>query len=129
MRFFMGCNEFNFLTGTCTQVDVGFDFDKVLTYTDSAGLAIDVTGFDFTLIIKDTLAGSTLLTLPIVGDNTTTGLYIPDPTNGIINMHITDTDSTAVGVGLFPYEMTETDGDLKVDIFIQGNIQFSDRGF
>lgn len=125
----MGCSEFNFQSNTCTQVDVGFDFTKVLTYTDINGDAVNITGFVFVMTIKDNLSGATLLTLPIVGDNLTTGFYIPAPSSGVLNMQITDTDTALIAVGVYPYEMTVTDTDSKVDIFMQGTIQFFDRGF
>lgn len=123
------CSRFDFQTGTCTQVDIGFDFSKVLTYTDVNGDAINVTGFVFSMTIKDELSGATLLTLPIVGDNLTTGLYIPSPISGIINMQITDTDAGLIAAGVYPYEMTVTDNNSKVDIFMQGSINFINRGF
>lgn len=125
----INCNLFNFQTGTCTQVDKDFDFEKVLTYTDVNGDAINVTGFVFVMTIKAALGGATLLTLPIVGDNLTTGFYIPSPISGIINMQITDTDTALIAAGVYPYEMTVVDTDSKEEIFMQGTIEFVDRGF
>lgn len=125
----MGCSEFNFQTGTCTQVDKDFDFAKVLTYTDVNNDAVNITGFVFVMTIKAALGGATLLTLPIVGDNLTTGFYIPSPTTGVLNMQITDTDAGLIAEGVYPYEMTVVDTDSKVDIFMQGTIQFAERGF
>jgi len=123
------CNLFNFQTGSCTQVDKDFDFEKVLTYTDSDNAAVNITGFVFVMTIKAALGGATLLTLPIVGDNTTTGFYIPSPTTGVLNMLITDTDTALTAAGVYPYEMTVVDTDSKEEIFMQGTIEFIDRGF
>ena len=125
----INCNLFNFQTGTCTQVDKDFDFEKVLTYTDSNGAAVDVTSFVFLMTIKAALGGATLLTLPIVVDNITTGLYIPFPATGVLNMLITDTDAGLIDAGVYPYEMTVVDTDSKEEIFMQGTIEFVDRGF
>lgn len=125
----MQCSEFNYQTGTCTQVDKDFDFSKVLTYTDINNDAINITGLVFVMTIKASLGGATLLTLPIVGDNLTTGFYIPSPISGVLNMLITDTDTGSIAAGVYPYEMTSTDTDSKVDIFMQGTIEFIDRGF
>lgn len=125
----MDCDNFDFLTGTCTQVKIGFDFEKVFTYTDSLGVGVNISGFDFNMIIKDALGGATLLTLPTVNDNVTTGFYFPSPNTGVINMQITDTDTALIASGTYPYEMTITDTDSKVEIFMQGEIQFVDRGF
>lgn len=125
----MSCNNFDFFTGTCTQVDVGKDFEKVLTYTGPTDTPIDITGFDFNMTIKDKLGGTILLTLPTVGDNLTTGFFIPSPITGIINMQITQADTVLVGNGTFPYELIETDPDGKDFIFMQGTIQFFDKNF
>ena len=123
------CSQFNFEDITCTQADIGFDFNKILTFKDASGAAIDITGQTLVMIIKDELEGATLLTLSIVGDKLTTGFFIPSPTTGIINMQITDTDTNSIAVGLYPYETIRTDTDSKKTIFMQGNIQFSERGF
>lgn len=123
------CSLFNFETITCTQADIGFDFTKILTFTDASGAVIDITGETFVMTIKDVLSGSTLLTLSIVGDNLTTGFFIPSPTTGIINMQITDTDTGLIAAGFYPYETIRTDVDSKKTVFMQGNIQFFSRGF
>lgn len=125
----MGCSEFDFQTSTCTQVDKGFDFSKVLTYKDSLGAVIDLTNLTFLMTIKDGLGGSTLLVLSEVGDDVTTGLYIPSPISGIINIQITDDDTGSIAEGVYPYEITLTDSNGRVEIFMQGTIQFDDRGF
>jgi len=127
----INCNLFNFQTGTCTQVNIGFDFSKVLTYTDSNGAAVNITGFDFVMTVKDTLGGSVILTLPIVGTNLLTGFYIPSPTTGILFLQISKADTTAItgGVGVYPYEIVVTDPDTKENIYFQGTIEFIDRGF
>lgn len=123
------CSNFDFNNSTCTLVTKGFDYSKVLTYTDSNGDAINITGFVFLMTIKDALGGSDILSLPIVGDNLTTGFYIPSPVSGVLNMLITDTDTGLITAGVYPYEFTVTDTDSKIDIFIQGTIEFFDRGF
>lgn len=79
------CNELNLQTGQkCTQVDIGFDYSKTITYTDNSGNAIDLTGFVLDGNIKDNLGGSVILALPEVGDDQTTGLYIADRTTGVL---------------------------------------------
>jgi hypothetical protein len=70
-----------------------------------------------------------LLTLDQVGDNLTTGLYIPSPTTGVIAIQITNADVTGISAGAFPYLMTKTDSDSKIFTFAQGTIQFYDGGF
>ena len=126
------CSEFNFSEDTCpcTQVDVGKDYCRVLRYRVKATKkAIDITGYTFVMTIKDALGGTTLLTLNVTTTPNTTGLYIPDPSTGIITIYITDTDTTATGGGTFPYQIDVTDPSGKEEIFMKGTIQFLDRGF
>ena len=124
------CNNFDYTISTqpCTNVDVGFDFSKSLTYEDD-GTAINLNGYIFVMTIKASIGGSTLLTLPIVGNNTTTGLYIPTPTNGEIFVQILAADTITTGAGVFPYEMTLTHPSGLISIFMQGTIEFIDRGY
>ena len=124
----MGCSQFNFQLSTCTQVDIGFDDIKTLTVTDDNG-AVDLTGFGLVMTIKDKLDGTEILVLDIVGDDETTGFYIPDPATGIVNMLITATDSTPIAAGWYVYETVLTDPSGKKFIFMQGSIQFYKRGF
>ena len=84
----MSCSEFNFQTGTCTEVEKDFNFAKVMTVRDLDNVIVDLTGLTFQLVVKDILAGSVLFTLDHVGDNLTTGLYIPNPSSGVINIQI-----------------------------------------
>ena len=124
------CNNFDYVSTTqpCTNVDVGFNFTKTIIY-ENDGTPIDITSFTFLMTIKDAIGGSTLLSLPIVGNNLTTGLYIPDPTNGQIIIQIMEADSITIGAGSFPYEMIMTNPSALDSIFMQGLIQFVDRGY
>ena len=122
----MGCSEFDFQTGTCSNVIIGKDYINILTFTDEAG-AINLTGFDLTGQIKDTLSGSVLLSLSIVANDQTTGFYIPDPTNGIINFIIKK--ETVIASGVYPYEFVLINPSTDENIFMQGTIQFYTRGF
>ena len=124
----MACSEFNFKESDCTHVEVGHHYTRDLSVSGSGG-ATDLTNLEFVMVIKDSLSGTTLLTLEEVGDALTTGFYIPNPTTGVIHMIITDTDSDTVGSGYFPYEMVQTDDLTHSEIFMQGNIQYFTRDF
>jgi hypothetical protein len=124
----MACSEFNFKVADCTNVDVGHHYTRDLSVSGSTGIT-DLTTLEFVMVVKDRLDGTILLTLNEVNDNLTTGFYIPAPTTGVIHMIITDTDSTAVGSGYFPYEMLQTDALGHSEIFMQGNLQFFTRDF
>lgn len=124
----MGCSQFNFQLSTCTQVDIGFDYFRILTVTDLGGI-VNLTDFIFEMVIKDELGGNEILTLNIVGDDDTTGFYIPSPETGVLNMQILEPESTPIAPGWYVYEMTIQDPSGHTDIFMQGSIQFYQRGF
>ena len=102
----MGCSEFNFQSNTCTQVNIGFDFSKTLTYTDSNKAAINITGFDFVMTVKDELGGSTILTLPIAVTHLLTGCYIHSTSTGVLFMHLSKPSTTlAFSRGVSSYQI------------------------
>lgn len=125
----MQCAEFDFSSSTCTQVYKGYDFTKALTFTNADKSAVDLTNLTFVMTIKDALGGSALLTLNEVGDDISTGLYIPTPLNGQINLLITDADSAGIAVGKYPYELRYTQSNGLQFPFMEGDIEFCDRGF
>ena len=114
----MSCNSFNF--NGCFAVPVGYDYDDFFFENDSE----DYTGFDFSMSIQAQNTDIDLLTLSIVGDNSTTGIYIPDPTNGIIFIQIMKADSIIVGKGDFNYSIRITNPSSSDDLFAYGNISF-----
>ena len=124
------CNSFDYTVSTqpCTNVNVGFNFSKSVTYSNE-GTPINITGFVFAMTVKASIGGSTLLTLPIVTDNLTTGLYIPDPSTGEIFVQIIKADTISTGAGVFPYEMILINPSGLESIFMEGTIQFIDRGY
>jgi hypothetical protein len=80
------------------------------------------------MTIKAALGGTTLLTLPIVSDAVTTGIYIPSPLTGKAFIQISAADTVTLGAGTFPYEMTKTISS-KTKISMEGTIQSIDRGY
>lgn len=62
-------------------------FDPTLTWTDSAGNPINLTGYRASMDIRSAVGAATLI------DTLTTengGITIPDPTTGVMNFLITD---------------------------------------
>ncbi|MEE9352372.1 MAG: hypothetical protein V3U78_08935 [Thiotrichaceae bacterium] len=118
----MSCNSFNF--NGCFAVPVGFDYTNSLTETDDDEMAIDFTGFDFSMSIQAKNTDVDLLTLSVVGDATTTGIYIPEPTTGEIFIQIRKADSTTVGASDYNYSIRITDPSLNEDLFSYGDISF-----
>jgi hypothetical protein len=125
----MSCSEFDFHSRTCSELKKGYDFTKSLTYKNSDKTAIDLTSLTFAMTIKDSLGGSILLSLAEVGDAITTGIYIPSPTTGVLNILITDTSSSSIVAGNYPYEITYTQANGLIFPFMIGKIQVTDRGF
>jgi hypothetical protein len=93
------------------------------------GAVVPLTGQTFEMTIKDTNGGTVLLTMPIVTDKITTGIYIPSPTDGIMFLQIMRADSVTVGEGYFPFEIIRTDSDGLLSVYITGEIQFYTRDF
>ena len=122
----MSCNKFDFNERTCSSVDIGMDFIKTLTYTDSSDNAIDLTSHTFSMRIRQTKDGSDLLTLGIVGDTTSTGFYIADPLTGIIRLKITDVDTATFNSGNYRYDIIMTDPNGDKTIFMEGSILFTE---
>ena len=122
----MGCNSFNF--NGCTSVKVGYDYAKKITYTDSDNNAIDLTGYDFSMSIQAKNTAVDLLTLNVVGDDSTTGIYISDAKAGEFYIQIRKADSTSVGKGSYNYSIRITNPSGDEDLFMYGDINFDEVG-
>jgi hypothetical protein len=122
-------NEFNFERITDTHVVIGCDFNTPLYYTLADGSPGNLTDDTLEMTIKDELGGAALAILGEVGDNTSDGLYIPTPTNGQVFIQIADTTSSFYSEGIYPYQITRVDVDSKKFIWMQGTIEFFNRGF
>ena len=120
----MSCNSFNF--NGCFAVPVGFDYTSSMTETDDDENAIDFTGFDFSMSIQAKNTAVDLLTLSVVGDDSSTGLYIPEPTTGEIFIQIRKADTLASGD--YVYSIRITDPSANEDLFAYGNISFIEVG-
>lgn len=116
----MSCNSFNF--NGCFAVPVGFDYVSSMIETDDQEMAIDLTGFDFSMSIQAKNTAVDLLTLSVVGDDSSTGIYIPEPTTGEIFIQIRKADSTTLGAGDYVYSIRITDPSLNEDLFSYGDI-------
>lgn len=125
------CSGFNFKKdlGVCCQVDIGYDYEKVLFYNTDIDQPIPLDGLIFTGEIKDALGGSVILNLAIVGTDQETGFYIPDTSSGHIHFLIKKEDNQSIPEGTYPYSFIQTDTLGDEEIFMQGEIQFFARGF
>ena len=118
----MSCNSFNF--NGCFAVPVGFDYVNSMIETDPENMAMDFTGFDFSMSIQAKNTAVDLLTLSVVTDAVSTGIYIPEPLSGEIFIQIRKADTTTVGAGDYNYSIRITDPSANEDLFAYGNISF-----
>jgi len=118
----MSCNTFNY--NGCFAVPVGRVYETSLTDTGDDNEATDLTGFDFLMTIQDNKTGADLLILPVVGDDQTTGIYIPDLKSGEFWIQIRPAESILLGAGDYKYNISIIDPSLNDRLFSYGAISF-----
>jgi hypothetical protein len=117
----MSCNTFNY--NGCFAVSVGYDYTMSLTDSGDDNQETDFTDYDFVMTIQDK-SNVNLLVLSVVGDATTTGIYIPEPKSGEIFIQIRKADSTIIGKGDRVYSIRITDPSGNETPFSYGGISF-----
>lgn len=113
----MACSIQNLTCSNNFGVRIGFDYKKKMTIEGE-----DFTGRTFHFVIKDA-DGVTLFDLTNSVDDTTSGIYVSNPTEGelFIIIKATDTDGMADTMALYEfYYETVSDKDL----LFEGHIQF-----
>jgi hypothetical protein len=101
-------------------IDQGADWYVTFVYKDSAGTAIDITGYTAALQIRDTYADSTTdLAL-----TSTSGITITGAT-GTLAVHATATQTTAIAAGQYVYDLEITSAGGIVTRLVQGKITVS----
>ncbi len=122
----MSCNSLNF-TGNLA-IPVGFDFKTKITYVDSNDNPIPLENYSFSMSIRPKNSSTDLLTLFIVNDQVTSGLYIPDFNSGAFYIQVRQAQTLAVGAGMFDYfiPMTTPSGDNE--LFLYGDVSFNQVG-
>jgi len=102
-------------------IDQGANWFVTVVYKDSAGVAIDLTGYTAALQIRDTYADSTTdlsLTSPS-GGITITGA------TGTIAITATAVQTAAIAAGTYVYDLEITSSGGIVTRLIQGKISVS----
>ena len=102
-------------------IDQGADWFVTVVYKDSAGVAINLTGYTAALQIRDTYADSTTdlsLTSPS-GGITITGA------TGTIAIRATAAQTGAIAAGQYVYDLEITSSGGIVTRLIQGKISLS----
>jgi len=117
----MSCATYNYKG--CSSVTIGYDFSSKITYKPSGSL-FDFTDYTVTMEIEDS-SGNSILSLAEVGDETTTGIYIPDPDSGEIFIQIRQAESGAISANsnLYYINLLSSGGDLTP--MLSGQISFT----
>jgi len=107
------------------QIDVGYYWTQTLTYKDSDGNAIDLTGSTIKMTIRQEKDGADVLVLNHVVNDNTTGIYIPTPTSGQFQLIIlaADTVTTFLSQYMF-YEISITNPSGQETLFMWGRLQY-----
>jgi len=91
----------------------GATFSESITYQDSEGVAIDLTGFTATMVILDDWDGNII--------ETVTGV-IATPTNGTILLTITDETTATYNVSTGVYKLDIESGGGEVTRLLTGKM-------
>jgi hypothetical protein len=86
-------------------VNQGIDLIFTITWTDSTGAAINLTGYTIKLAVSNQVTGTNLLTLQIGS-----GVTVATPSSGVAQFQITNAQTTALGVGTYYYGVKATSG-------------------
>jgi hypothetical protein len=99
------------------SVNQGIDLIFTITWTDSTGTAINLTGYTIKLAITNQVTNANLLTLQIGS-----GVTVATPTSGVAQFQVTGTQTTALGVGTYFYGVKATSaGGINYD-WLDGTI-------
>lgn len=80
------------------------------------------------MVIQERNTTTTVLTLDIVANDFTTGIYIPDATLGQLFIQIRKADTTAVGKGNYDYVIKEINPSGYERPWMHGAITFGEIG-
>ena len=98
-------------------VNQGIDLIFTVTWTDSTGAAINLTGYTIQLAVSNQVTNTNLLTLSIGS-----GVTVTTPSTGVAQFRITGAQTTALGVGTYYYGIKATSsGGINYD-WLDGNL-------
>jgi hypothetical protein len=98
-------------------VNQGIDLIFTVTWTDSNGAAINLTGYTIQLAVSNQVSNANLLTLSIGS-----GVTVTTPSTGVAQFRITGAQTTALGVGTYYYGIKATSsGGINYD-WLDGNL-------
>lgn len=103
--------EYNF------AIDAGADTSKIFAYRDSADAPINLTGFTARCQLRPTLGASVALEL-----TTANGKLSLGGASGTITLTLSNSDTSALTLPEYLYDVEVIDADLKVTRVVKGAI-------
>lgn len=96
----------------------GDDFDCTLTWTDSAGTAINITGYTFYFTVKAAPDTDATDAAAVISHSWTSH---SSPTTGVTHLTLTDTQ-TNVTPGTYWYDIQAKDGSANISTIALGQV-------
>jgi hypothetical protein len=93
-------------------LDQDADFTTTVTINDSAGSALDLTGYTALAMIRKTYQSTTATTF--------TSTFVSPRTTGQITISLTDTQTAALEAGRYVYDMVITDSSGNKTRVVEG---------
>ena len=101
------------------KITQGDSFELQLTYRDEDDNAIDLTGYQILIEVRDKPGGSILSAVCTIGD----GILIPSPANGVIDINISPRKTSLFNYPRASYQIQGTDQYGNKVTFLQGWFQ------
>jgi hypothetical protein len=102
------------------SIDQGATYSLALTYKDSNGTAINLTGYTAAMQIRTSYESSST----VVSLTSSSGIVITAAT-GLLTINITSTQTAALTPGTYVYDLEITSGAGVVTRLIQGSVMVS----
>lgn len=96
----------------------GETLQRVFTYKDSDGVAVDLTGYSASMQVRKSLADGVALELSTVNSRITLG-----GAAGTVTLIVPATDTATIDVGQYFYDLELTSGSSVVTRLIEGRFQ------
>ena len=93
-------------------IDQDADFTTTVTINDSAGTALDLTGYTALAMIRKTYQSTTATTF--------TSTFVSPRTSGQITISLTDTQTATLEAGRYVYDMVITDSSGNKTRVVEG---------
>ena len=102
------------------SIDQGATYSLALTYKDSNGTAINLTGYTAAMQIRTSYESSST----VISLTSSSGIVITAAT-GLLTINITSTQTAALTPGTYVYDLEITSGANVVTRLIQGSVMVS----